>query len=216
MAQNDLKTQDINPAPYNPRTMSEDEARGLHYSIESFGDISGITFNQRTQNLVSGHRRWEQLTKQASNGEKREISLKRVEVGEEADTVARYKILADGKATSFIMRVVDWDQRKEEAANVAANSHTISGKFDVELLSTLLDNMDSELKEILRMDQLGIDLGLGFKEGDWLGDDSIDPSDEKPKAWIKVKCQMDDKDHVEILLKRVFLEHGFQGIEVIC
>lgn len=48
---------DLAAAPYNPRRISEDAAAGLRGSIETFGDLSGIVWNERTGNLVAGHQR---------------------------------------------------------------------------------------------------------------------------------------------------------------
>ena len=52
---------ELAPAPYNPRRIDEDAARGLRASLEAFGDISGITYNATTKRLVSGHQRVHQL-----------------------------------------------------------------------------------------------------------------------------------------------------------
>ena len=218
MGKNRLKTEDIKPAEYNPRTITEEEAAGLGYSIKSFGDISGITFNQRTQRLVSGHRRWEQLTKEAENGDKREISLEMLDVVDAEDTVSIHRILQGGKPTSFLMRVVDWDEDKEKAANVAANSHTISGKFDLELLSTLLQDMDNDLKELLRMDKLSIDLGLNFSESDWHSDlesvERVEPNNDGITSTIFITCNQDDKESLILYLKGKIIETAFENIEI--
>ena len=46
---------DLKPAPYNPRTISEEALKGLGVSLEEFGDISGFTWNKQTGHLVTGH-----------------------------------------------------------------------------------------------------------------------------------------------------------------
>lgn len=50
----------INPAPYNPRKdlQPEDvEYQKLARSIEAFGDVEPLVWNERTGNLVGGHQR---------------------------------------------------------------------------------------------------------------------------------------------------------------
>ena len=40
--------------PRNPRMITDKAARGLGFSLAEFGDLSGIVFNLRTQQLVAG------------------------------------------------------------------------------------------------------------------------------------------------------------------
>ena len=57
-----LKTMnDLKPAPYNPRKISDMAGEKLWRSLSEFGDISGITWNERTGHLVTGHQRVERL-----------------------------------------------------------------------------------------------------------------------------------------------------------
>ena len=97
----ELKTiDDLKPAPYNPRKISEEAVSGLAYSLEEFGDISGITWNKRTGHLVSGHQRVNQLKR---NG------------AELVDGVLRLK-----NGDVFPIRVVDWDEKKEPVTHCHA------------------------------------------------------------------------------------------------
>lgn len=52
---------DMNAAKYNPRTMSEEAYFGLKSSIEVFGYVDPIVWNQRTGNVVGGHQRMRAL-----------------------------------------------------------------------------------------------------------------------------------------------------------
>lgn len=52
---------DIKPAPYNPRTISQDALNGLAASLERFGVVEPIIWNERTQHIVGGHQRFEVL-----------------------------------------------------------------------------------------------------------------------------------------------------------
>lgn len=47
----------LHPAGYNPRTISPEAYAGLRESIERFGLVQPIVWNERTGNVVSGHQR---------------------------------------------------------------------------------------------------------------------------------------------------------------
>jgi len=55
------KIEDLQPAPYNPREISEDAYAGLRKSIEKFGLVQPIIINKRTGNVVGGHQRLKAL-----------------------------------------------------------------------------------------------------------------------------------------------------------
>lgn len=118
-----LTMDDLQGAPYNPRTITEAASDGLTASMEDFGDISGITFNRRTGRLVSGHQRVERLRAMGGvmDGDLIRVTIK-------------------GERWQFAVRVVDWDEAKEKRGNVAANNPHIAGVFD--------DGLDALLAEI--------------------------------------------------------------------
>jgi ParB-like chromosome segregation protein Spo0J len=47
----------LNPATYNPRTISPKAKKGLANSIERFGLLQPIVWNRRTGNIIGGHQR---------------------------------------------------------------------------------------------------------------------------------------------------------------
>jgi hypothetical protein len=51
----------LNPAPYNPRTMTDKARQGLSNSIDSFGLLQPIIWNKQTGNVVGGHQRLSDL-----------------------------------------------------------------------------------------------------------------------------------------------------------
>jgi len=51
----------LNPASYNPRTITKEAQRGLKKSIAKFGLVEPIIWNRRTGNIVGGHQRFFQL-----------------------------------------------------------------------------------------------------------------------------------------------------------
>lgn len=52
---------DLKPAPYNPRAIDEKSYYGLGRSLEKFGLMAHIVWNERTGNIVGGHQRYRQL-----------------------------------------------------------------------------------------------------------------------------------------------------------
>ena len=129
---------DLAAAPYNPRTIGAKALAGLGYSLAEFGDLSGITVNERTGHLVAGHQRVKSLR-------------------------AQYGDLAiDGGAVvtpeghAFAVRVVDWPLKKEKAANVAANATTIQGEFTADL-DALVAEVSADMPDVaaaLALDEL--------------------------------------------------------------
>jgi hypothetical protein len=122
--------QDLKPAPYNPRSISKPAQDGLSESLHRFGDISGIVWNQRTGHLVSGHQRVAQLKARGATLKDGALQIKG----------------KDG-VESFPVRVVDWDEAQEHAANLTANNPHIGGVFD-ESLDDLLIQVVGEIGEI--------------------------------------------------------------------
>lgn len=131
----------LKAAEYNPRAISKQAFSGLKHSVEKFGDISGIVFNQKTGNLVCGHQRVKALAEKFGD----------------CDIAGDEILLPDGQR--FRIRVVDWDEATEKAANVAANNPHIAGKFTPDL-QLVLEEISFELPEQfseLRFEKLKLD-----------------------------------------------------------
>jgi hypothetical protein len=56
-----VKLVDLNPATYNPRKIDDTAREGLSNSIDQFGLLSLIVWNERTGNIVGGHQRFRKL-----------------------------------------------------------------------------------------------------------------------------------------------------------
>jgi ParB-like chromosome segregation protein Spo0J len=56
-----IKLSKMNPAPYNPRVISEENMDGLRESIRRFGLVVPIVWNKNTGHIVGGHQRYEVL-----------------------------------------------------------------------------------------------------------------------------------------------------------
>ena len=57
----EVKVSDLNPAPYNPREISEGAYTGLKHSLEKFGYVGLIVVNKRNMRIVGGHQRYKIL-----------------------------------------------------------------------------------------------------------------------------------------------------------
>lgn len=124
---NGMLLSELKEAEYNPRVISEAAIEGLKFSLDEFGDISGIVFNRQTGNLVAGHQRVKAL--KAKYGD-----LVIVPLNDEDGFIE-----APGKKI-FRVRFVDWNLEKEKAANIAANTETIQGDWTIET-SLLLEDI---------------------------------------------------------------------------
>lgn len=137
-----MKLTDLKPAPYNPRTISDEAAAALQTSLAEFGDISGIVWNKKTGHLVAGHQRMDALRRKHGKA----LALRDGAI-----------VTPDGEC--FPVRVVNWPVEKEKAANLAANSPFLAGCFDAKGLEGVLADLNaaeglSGLLEGLRLGEL--------------------------------------------------------------
>lgn len=56
-----MKLADLDPAPYNPRTISKEAMAGLTASLRRFGLVQPIVWNKRSKQIVGGHQRRDAL-----------------------------------------------------------------------------------------------------------------------------------------------------------
>lgn len=107
------KIEELKAAEYNPRKdlkPGDAEYEKLKRSIQEFGYVEPVIWNQRTGNVVGGHQ--------------------------------RLKVLKDLGQTEIDCVIVDLDDAKEKALNIALNK--ISGEWDNELLAALLKDLDGQ------------------------------------------------------------------------
>lgn len=131
---------DLVADPHNPRTITDQAAAGLGYSLAEFGDLGGIVFNTRTRQLVAGHQRVAQLREQYGD------------LAVDGDT------LTTPAGHAFRLRLVDWPLAKQRAANLAANSPTVAGQFNEDLATYALSVAEAEpaaFESLLLADLLG-------------------------------------------------------------
>jgi site-specific DNA-methyltransferase (adenine-specific)/site-specific DNA-methyltransferase (cytosine-N4-specific) len=93
--------------------------------MAEFGDLSGITYNLRTGELVAGHQRMGQIRQRWGD-----LAIEPL-----ADDHGQIVT----PAGVFPVRFVDWPKTKQRAANIAANSPEISGQFTDALFDQLAE-----------------------------------------------------------------------------
>jgi len=52
-----VNVRDLQPAPYNPREISNEALAGLRMSLRKFGDVQFLIVNKRNMRVISGHQR---------------------------------------------------------------------------------------------------------------------------------------------------------------
>lgn len=116
-----IKIEDIKPARYNPRSISDKDFKKLSESIEQFGLVDPIIINLKNHNIIGGHQRFDYLYY-----EKKDTELHLIELGDIgwvfSDTDLEIK-----------------DDNHEKALNLALNR--ISGEWNYDELNKLLDEL---------------------------------------------------------------------------
>lgn len=105
-----LNIDQLVPADYNPRKKlkpGDAEYEKLKRSLQEFGYVDPVIWNERTGHVIGGHQ--------------------------------RLQVLIDSGETEVQVSVVDLDEDREKALNVALNK--ISGEWDMAALAELLDEL---------------------------------------------------------------------------
>ena len=150
-AQKVLTIDDLRADKQNPRKINNRAKKGLAASMREYGDISGITYNTRTGELVCGHQR--------------------VATGRAAGATVEGDALVMPNGERFPIRMVDWPIGMQRAANVVANNQNIGGEFD-ESIGAMLDAIKTDMPAELFSELCFEDLDVITKELVSLLDDS--------------------------------------------
>lgn len=120
--------------PDNPRTITPARAAQLRRALKKFGDLGGIVINKRTGHLVGGHQRAEAFR----DSKNREVVVTTTHPKPTpAGTMVEGFIVVDGER--FAYREVDWDEKTEKAASLAANKQ--AGDWDFTKLAAWIDDL---------------------------------------------------------------------------
>lgn len=128
--------------PKNPRTISPEALASLKISLKKFGDLSGVVYNRRTDQLVGGHQR----VKIFQDTNPLIITT---------DTGISY---FEYEGNKFTYREVDWSEAMEAQANITANNPELQGQFDLDLLPEIIELAKQEDHEGLSLDSLSASL----------------------------------------------------------
>jgi len=117
----------------NPRKITPELMAQLEANLKELGDLSGITHDLNTDEIITGNQR-----SKAINLDECEIEiLEQFKKPDAQGTVARGFVNWDGQKLNY--RQVRWDDDQREKANITANS--ITGIWDEEVLRTMWDNV---------------------------------------------------------------------------
>ena len=160
-----MKLDDLKPAEYNPRKITDEKRDKLKESLLKFGDLSGVIFNKATKNLVGGHQRCSAFTE--NNPEI--IIEESFDPPTEKGTVARGHFVIEGEKYSY--REVHWeDENFEKEANIKAN--LLTGDWDYDLLKEITER-DNLIAWGFEADSLDYE----FKDEDF-GDFNLEDKDK--------------------------------------
>lgn len=114
----------IKNAPYNPRYIDDEARKRLKKGLKHFGLVSTLVWNRRTGNLISGHQR--------------------LAIMDDLEKTQDYELTVS---------IVDLDKKDEMELNVQMNNASMQGDFDIDGLSSMVED--------------GADLNnMGFSESD--------------------------------------------------
>ena len=130
-----MKVKQLTPNVKNPRVATSKKIASLKKTTREFGDISGIVFNRRSKQLISGHQRVKTFAPESDL-----TVTKKYAKPTSSGTVAEGFILSNGE--KWAVRIVSWDDSKEKAAMIAANQG--AGEWDKTMLGTLFRELDGD------------------------------------------------------------------------
>jgi len=134
-----LASIELQPNPRNPRLpFSPEQKSAFAKSVREFGDIGCLTANRRSNQMVSGHKRADELDYQKVVAGAKLTWLPKATV---TGTVAYGHATIDGE--QWALRIVDWPPEKEAAANLAANQ--FGAEFDWSGVAGMLRDLEGKL-----------------------------------------------------------------------
>lgn len=179
-----INIDELSPAEYNPRAISEESMNGLRASIRTFKMPQPIVVNHRSDGrkvITGGHQRYEAA-----------------------------KLEGWEKVPCILMKL---SMSQEKALNVTLNNKSIEGYFTADLqdiLKELSTDLTEELFGNLRLDTLV----TGDWQTDFDPDSIGGDKDPLKKATIFIDCPPDDKDAILIYIKDKLMETSFEGVHV--
>ena len=178
-----IKRSMIKGAPYNPRKITKKERENLYKVLDTHKLVQDLIWNGRTGNLVSGHQRLSWV-----------------------DLKAREKGLKD---FDIDVNKVDINEKQEMELNLAMNNDAAMGKFDLDMLGPMLEEIDYSLAGF---DDKSLDALLGGFDAELLNDDDLQKKADDYNEGIEHRKRMQSAkakdstfDYYSVLVFRDFL-----------
>lgn len=155
-----MEIKDLKGYHKNPRKIDEETFNLLSSSLVEFGDLSGVIFNVKSGEVVGGNQRTSFFKK---HPEATILITEKFDTPTAAGTVAQGYISFSGEKYTY--REVDWDEKKEERANILANK--VSGAWDFDMLANGFD-IDMLLESGWKTEEFGFGKAEGeaFTDGE--------------------------------------------------
>lgn len=145
-----METKELKEFAKNPRKISAYELKQLALNIKELGDLSGITIDVSTNEIITGNQR-----AKAIDIEKCEfITSEEFKKPDNQGTVAIGSLITEG-GVRMTFRKVKWNQKQRDKANITANK--LGGEWDWSILKS--DDWDKNLLVDSGFDYLDFDQG---------------------------------------------------------
>jgi len=174
-------------------------------ALERFGDLGGIVLNRRTGHLVGGHQRIDAFKEQRIAA----VIERELEKPDPTGTLAYGHIEMFG--TRYAYREVDWDEKVELAANLAANRH--GGEFDWPAVSAILSSIqDTDEMQLTGFSDDEMQNLLGAAE--WRPEDVEDFTQQQGRD--SVHLSPNAREALNQCKERLHKESDSETIEEVC
>lgn len=162
----------IKNAPYNPRTITPKNKKKLEANLKTVGLLQPLIFNNRTGNLVGGHQR-----------------------------LAILDTLEGTKDYLVPVCIVDLDEKTEKEQNVALNSESLMGDWDLPKLEALFTDESK-----IDFEKAGFDVGEIYQ---MFGEKPLIEHPEKlQKMAEQLRNMQNDYEHlVDLCSKRSIVDY---------
>lgn len=163
-----VKLSSLKPAEYNPRNITDDAKTGLKASIERFGVVQPIIWNEQTGNIVGGHQRFYLLKEKKV----KQTQVVVVDLDQAEEVQLNLTLNNTNNAGYFTNELLDLLQATEENDPNAYDALCMDGLRD--LLPAQPKQPDSDVKTTGTSEQVEFVMGdLKFsvsigKYNDWL------------------------------------------------
>lgn len=170
-----VKLTKLNPAAYNPRKIRDEAFEGLSGSIDRFGLISLIIWNERSGNIVGGHQRYKKLMRDGET----ETDVVVVDLDHDDEVALNIVLNSPQIRGDFTKEVVGLLERVEVEIGSAFNDMGLSD----------LHNYIKRLKFDKDLPGTGSDKDSGSEGSDDEGDYGDDDDDGESAVISCPRCQ---------------------------